>query len=68
MPSDLERRRSLLTAALGFALVGTKAKPAPKELHLIRQLARQCKGIGHVVVGMERQGFRLHLTNAEPGI
>ena len=37
MSTDLERRRSLLTAALGFALVDTKGKPAPKEVQLTRE-------------------------------
>jgi hypothetical protein len=35
--SDLARRRSLLTAALGFALVDTKGKPLPKEIQLVRE-------------------------------
>jgi len=37
MSTDLERRRSLSTAALGFALVDTKGKPAPKETQLVRE-------------------------------
>lgn len=37
MTDDLHRRRALLTAALGFALVDTKGKPAPKEIQLVRE-------------------------------
>jgi hypothetical protein len=55
----------LLTAALGFALVDTKGQPARKEIQLVREWLDNWTGLGHVVVGMERQGFRLHLTNAE---
>ena len=33
MTSDLPRRRSLLTAALGFALLDTRGKPGPPEVH-----------------------------------
>jgi hypothetical protein len=66
--AELARRRSLLFAALGFALVDTQGKPAPKEIQLVREWLDNWKGLGHVVVGMERQGHRLHLTNAEAGI
>src|SRR5713101_4782552 len=62
MSTDLERRRSLLTAALGFALVDTKGKPAPKETQLVREWLDNWKGIGQVVTGMDRQGYALSLT------
>ena len=62
MPTELERRRSLLTAALGFALVDTQGMPAPKEIQLVREWLDNWKGLGHVVVGMERQGYALSLT------
>src|SRR5258707_12517199 len=65
MPSDLERRRALLTAALGFALVDTKGKPVPKDVQLVREWLDNWKGLGLVVTGMQRQGFVLHLTNVE---
>ena len=55
-------------AALGFALVDTQGKPAPKEIQLVREWLDNWKGLGHVVTGMQRQGFTLHLTNVEPGI
>ena len=32
MTPDLAHRRSLLTAALGFALLDTRGKPAPPEV------------------------------------
>ena len=51
--TDLERRRARLTAALGFALIDTKGKPAPKEVLLVREWLDNWKGIGHVVAGME---------------
>jgi len=56
---DLARRRSLLTAALGFALVDTKGKPASKEVQLVREWLDNWKGIGHVVTGMARQDYGL---------
>jgi len=62
MPSGLARRRSLLTAALGFALVDTKGKPAPKEVELVREWLDDWKVIGHVVTGMARQDYDLELT------
>jgi hypothetical protein len=65
VPIDLDRRRVLLTAALGFALLDTKDKPAPKEIQLVRGWLDNWTGLGHVATGMQRQGFKLHLTNVE---
>jgi len=62
---DLARRRALLTAALGFALVDTKGKPAPKEIQLVREWLDNWKGLGLVATAMARQGYRLHLTNVD---
>ena len=62
MTDDHSRRRSLLTVAIGFALVDTKGKPAPKEVLLVREWLDNWEGLGHVVVGMERQGYALSLT------
>jgi hypothetical protein len=62
VPSDLSRRRALLTAALGFALVDTKGKPAPKEVQLVREWLDTWTGIGHVVTGMARQDYDLELA------
>src|SRR5262245_21976056 len=64
-PSDLALHRSVLTAALGFALRDTKGKPAPKEIQLVPEWRDNWKGLGHVVTGMQRQRFKLHLTNVE---
>ena len=36
MAPDLARRRALLTAALGFALLDTRGKPAPPEVQTVR--------------------------------
>ncbi len=60
--SGLAHLRSLLTAALGSALVDMRGKPVPKEIQLVRQLLDNWKGIGHVVGGVERQGDALSLT------
>jgi hypothetical protein len=62
MPPDLARRRALLTAALGFALVDTKGMPAAKEVQLVREWLDNWKGIGHIAVGMARQDYDLELT------
>ena len=62
---DLARRRSLLTAALGFALLDTRGKPAPPEVQTVRRWLDNWTGIGHVVTGMTRQGYRLSLTNLD---
>jgi uncharacterized protein YjbJ (UPF0337 family) len=37
MTSDLARRRSLLTATLGFASLDTRGKPAPPEVQTVRK-------------------------------
>ena len=60
--SDLARRRALLTAALGFALLDTRGKPAPPEVQTVRTWLDNWTGIGHVVTGMHRQDYDLALT------
>ena len=67
MIPDLARRRSLLTAALGFALLDTKGKPAPKEVQLVREWLDTWTGIGHVVTGMAGQDYDLELTRLRRG-
>jgi hypothetical protein len=67
VPSDLDRRRSLLTAALGFALLDTRGKSIPPEVDTVRKWLDNWTGIGHITTGMARQGFRLHLTNVDAG-
>ena len=52
MTADLGRRRALLTAALGFALVDTQGKPAPKEIQLVRDWLDNWTGVGLIVTGM----------------
>ena len=46
MSADLARRRALLTAALGFGLVDTKGKPAPKAIRRVRAWLDNWKGLG----------------------
>jgi hypothetical protein len=65
---SLARRRALLTVALAAALLDTRGRPAPPEQAMIRQWLESWTGVGHVVTGMARQGYRLHLTNVEPGM
>ena len=62
MTAGLARRRALLTAALGFALVDTKGQPAPKEVQLMREWLDTWTGIGQIVTGMARQDYDLELT------
>jgi hypothetical protein len=62
--SDLARRRSLLVAVLA----AVRVKQDMPELRMMHQLLDNWSGLGLVVVGMARQGYRLHLTNAEPGV
>lgn len=65
MPDDLARRRSLLTAALGFALLNTQGKPAPPEVQTVRKWLDNWRGVGDVITGMNRQGYMLHLSNID---
>jgi hypothetical protein len=65
MTPDLARRRSVLTAALGFALLGTRGKPAPPEVQTVRRWLDNWRGVGDVVTGMNRQGYMLHLSNVD---
>lgn len=65
MTSSTARRRALLTAARGFALLDTRGKPAPPEVETVRKWLDNWQGLGHVVTGTNRQGYRLHLTNMD---
>jgi hypothetical protein len=65
---DLARRRALLTAALGFALLDTRGQPAPPQVQTVRTWLDNWTGLGHVVTGMNRQGYRLHLTNVDESV
>jgi len=63
--TDLAHRRALLTAALGFALLRTRAGSAPPETGMLRRWLDTRRGLGDVVTGMNRQGFMLHLSNVD---
>ena len=52
------QRRSLLLAALGFALMGVAAPRSASFTHGFRPWT----GIGHVIGGMHRQGYDVQLT------
>src|SRR6266403_1872188 len=56
-------RRAALAAALGFLAL----EPRSPDLQLLHRWADSWRGVGDVVVGMERQGYRPHLTNIEAG-
>jgi hypothetical protein len=58
--SDAERRRALLLAALGFALL--EIRPAPPALVALKAWLGSWAGIGAVVEGMARQGYDVSLT------
>src|SRR2546425_11398307 len=62
-PSSDSRRGAVLRAALGFLAL----EPRAPELQLLHRCFDSWRGVGDVVVRMERQGYRLHLTNIEPG-
>ena len=61
MPSDADRRRSLLVAALGFSLLAP-GEPARSGLAALRGWLSTWTGIGLVSGGMARQGYDLSLT------
>jgi hypothetical protein len=61
VPSDLDRRRALLTAALGFLRID-QVKPSHSGLTALHSWLDSWRGIGDVVGGMERQGYALTLT------
>src|SRR5437764_14130987 len=63
MVTGMSDRRATLAAALGFLAL----EPRAPELQLLHRWADNWRGVGDVVVGMERQGYRLHLTNIEAG-
>ena len=52
------QRRSLLIAALGFALL----EPTVSEVRLLHSWLSTWAGIGDVIVGMHRQGYDIQLT------
>jgi hypothetical protein len=56
----LDQRGRLLRAAVGFA--GCPMPSYDRALHGLRTWLDSWAGIGHVVVGMARQGYDLQLT------
>jgi hypothetical protein len=58
-----DHRARLLRAALGFSLV----PPTEPELRLLHQWIDSLRGVGDVVTGMARRGYRLHLSNVDAG-
>ena len=56
----LDQRGRLLRAALGF--VTFPSPPHHRGLHALRSYLDSWAGIGHVAVGMHRQGYDLQLT------
>jgi hypothetical protein len=55
-----DRHGRLLMAALGFA--GLRRPSRDRALHALRSWLDSWSGIGHIAVGMHRQGFDLQLT------
>ena len=66
-PHSLARRRVLLTATLGFMRVRWREPVRPVVTALARWL-NSGTGLGLIAVGMERRGYRLHLTNIDEGV
>jgi hypothetical protein len=56
----LDQRGQLLRAAVGFA--GCSMPSYDRALHTLRTWLDSWSGIGHVTVGMARQGYDLQLT------
>jgi len=56
----VDQRGQLLRAAVGFA--GCSMPSYYRALHALRSWLDSWTGIGHVAVGMHRQGFDLQLT------
>jgi len=62
--TDVARRRSLLIAALA----ALRVKASEPELAAVHQWLDNWNGLRLIAIGVERQRYRLHLTNAELGI
>ena len=56
----IDQRGRLLIAAIGFA--GCSMPSYDRALHALRTWLDSWAGIGHVAVGMARQGYDLQLT------
>ncbi len=64
MCSTTDKRRALLTAALGALRVRNLDAP---ELRLVHALLDSWRGIGLIVVGMARHGFQVSLGDHGSG-
>ena len=49
-------------------LAALRAKQSEPELIGVHRWLDNWTGVGLITRGMERQGYRLHLTNAEPSV
>src|SRR5262245_15605386 len=58
MTADVARHRGLLIAALA----ALRVRQSEPELAVVHRWLDNWTGIGHIVVGMERQGYALSLT------
>ena len=56
-----DRRRALLTAALGFL----QLPPQMSALRTLHAWLDSWRGIGYIVVGMRRQGYRVSLREID---
>ena len=61
----LDKRGRVLRAALGF--IGLRAVPEHPGLPALHQWRDSWRGVGHVAVGMHRQGWDLQLTEYGDG-
>jgi len=66
VPTELERRRSLLTAALGFLQID-QAKLPHTGLTALHAWLDNWRGVGAITDGMLRQGFETDLTGGPDG-
>jgi hypothetical protein len=58
-----KHREANLRAALGFL----KLTPSEPELNLLHRRLDSWSGIGHLAIGMYRQGYRLSLSHIAEG-
>src|SRR5438552_18042466 len=56
-----DRRRALLVAALGFL----QLSPQARELVLVHRWRDSWRGVGFIVEGMRRQGYRVSLREID---
>jgi hypothetical protein len=62
-----DRCRSLLVATLGFLMLHTSDKRLPPSLAALHSWLDNWRGIGHIVVGMERLGYVVSLKKWRDG-